>query len=184
MSIPQIHSSTLMTFHYFDHYDVTDTGNLTFKFLLNPDKLAVKRTKKEKYVLTKAGWERNFFINDLMMFSYSGTTGVFRPDELVGSVIGDVPVSSDSFNITTTKKWRHFQLLQEFFESLGEGMLQMTYWGLSKPVIGSMNDFDFVQDSEKPNHIAYSFKFTGIPRDIPTISVKFADELDYFFGGQ
>ena len=54
--------------------------------------------------------------------------------------------------------------------------MALVWWGEEKPIIGSMNDFNFTQSADDPHHIKYSFKYTGIPIELPKIKSYFKDQ--------
>lgn len=160
---------------------------LRITFLINPLKVGVSKSKKEKYILTKAGWERNYFTEDLRTYDYSGTTGAFRPDEMDGAktleqgstfqrfVKTSLGRDANVLDITQTKKWKWFKSLEEFFDRVTDGTLILVWWGHSRPTVGSMNEFKFDQSADDPFQIRYSFRFTGIPLDLPIIEGRIKD---------
>lgn len=154
-------------------------------FLINPTKLEVRLSKKEKYVLTKAGWERHFFNNDVVLYTYSGTTGAFRPDELDSKTLLNIRNGVDfisaatpdveTFDITTTRKWIKFKKIRDFFEKTKDGVMALVWWSEEKAAVGSMNDFGFTQNADDPFQILYNFKYTGVPVDLPKVETYFKD---------
>lgn len=131
-----------------------DKADTVFTFRINPARLKISRPKIEKYHLTKNGFERQFWHNDLIRFDYEGSSGVFRPHTLVNS----------RFDITTTFAWQKFRQFERFYNNCDDRVVQMTYWGYPHPYEGSLNDFSFSYDPEKnPNMITYSFKYTALP---------------------
>jgi hypothetical protein len=115
--------------------------------IANPNKLEVSMIKIETYQLTKAGYDRQFWQNDLFKLAYSGSTGAFMPryaDHPWIEYEGGRPL----YDIRDSKAW---QVFSEFFE-----FYQM---------VGSLNSFKFSMDADNnPNRIQYSFEYTGFPR--------------------
>lgn len=163
MGRPAIHTENLITFTEFDPV----TGLVRsgpFKFRINPDQLSVTKKKLEKYILTKIGYERQSWGNDLFQFQYSGSSGVFRPEET--NAADAVP-----FDITTTRAWLKLKEFERFFERQGPGVVRMRLWAEPFEYVGSMPDFNFRQDAHNPFQIRYNFTFTGIPRDAVPVEI-------------
>jgi len=151
---PVIHQENLISFIEID--PVTGEDARQFQFRINPDNLRVTKRKLEKYVLTKLGYERQTWGNDLFTYSYEGSSGVFRRDEVV--------IPSFRFDITTTAAWQKFKEFERFFEDQGEGSLRMRTWTEEFfEYIGSMPDFSFSVEANNPFRIRYNFTFIGIP---------------------
>lgn len=156
MGRPSIHTENLITFTEMDPI----TGLVRsgpFKFRINPDQLNVVKKKLEKYILTKIGYERQSWGNDLFQFQYSGTTGVFRPDETTTATV--------PFDITATKAWQKLKEFERFFERQGEGRVRMRLWAEPFEYVGSVPEFNFRMDANNPFHIRYNFTFVGVPRE-------------------
>jgi hypothetical protein len=153
-------------------FDQTQTGRdrRRFKFSLNPNKLSVTAKKLENYILTKFGYERQYWTNGLFVFSYDGRTNVFKP---ATNLSGAQP--TESFSIKDTAAYRKFMEFNNFYAEVGERNLEMTYWGYDVTFIGSLDDFSFTYDAERPFHIDYRFKFTAIPTKPIPISLEFND---------
>lgn len=133
-------------------------GDSIFAFSLNPTKLQVSRKKLEKYILTKFGYERQYWQNDLYAMAYSGTTLPFRPESTSRRDDGR------PFDITQTPAWLKFDEMDRFYrETADEREVKLSYWGMKEQLVGSLNDFSFGHDANDPFRIMYSFKFTGIP---------------------
>lgn len=143
-------------------------GPSIFAFNLNPTKLQVSRKKLEKYILTKFGFERQYWQNDLYTFSYSGTTLPFRPE---GDSRRD---DGRPFDISQTPAWLKFEEFDKFYRDVvDEREVKLSYWGMKEQLVGSLNDFSFGHDANDPFRILYSFKFTGIPLKRIGISADF-----------
>jgi hypothetical protein len=148
----------------FDH-DQAERTIQQFKFLLNPHRLSVQAAKLENYVQTKYGFERQFWGNGLFVFSYEGRTNVFKPPSDPGEAIAAI----ERFDITKTSAYQKFLEFQKFYGETGERNIEMFYWGYENTFSGSLNDFSFTYDAERPFHIDYHFKFTGLPEgQVPT----------------
>lgn len=163
MGRPTIHTENLISFTEFDPV----TGLVRsgpFKFRINPDQLTVTKKKLEKYILTKIGYERQAWGNDLFMFQYSGSTGVFRPEETGQAAV--VP-----FDLTETKAWQKLKEFERFFERQGQGRVRMRLWAEPFEYVGSLPAFSFRQDAHNPFHIRYDFTFTGVPRDVVPVEI-------------
>lgn len=134
-----------------------------FNFRINPSKLQRSRKKVERFILTKFGYERQYWGNDLHTFNYNGTTGVFKPNitaEEYAVRFGDTA----GFDIRSTEAWKNFQRFEQFFERNGHRNIYMMYWAYSHEYEGSLDDFRFEHDADRsPYSINYSFKFTGLP---------------------
>lgn len=132
---------------------------IAYTFSVNPANLKVSRKKLGSFILTKFGYERQNWGNDLIQFEYQGCTGVFRP------VSGNYPDAS--FDITTTPAWIKFQEFENFYhESSNESeLVRMQYWGYGGAVFqGVLDDFSFTYDPMKePFVIRYGFKYTCLP---------------------
>lgn len=133
--------------------------NIAFTFAVNPANLKVTRKKLGQYILTKFGYERQNWGNDLVGFEYSGATGVFRPES------GNYPTAG--FDITQTAAWLKFKEFEKFFfESANESeLVRMQFWGYGGAVFqGVIDDFSYTYDPMKePFVIRYSFKYTTLP---------------------
>jgi len=126
-----------------------------FRFRINPVSLTVTKRKLEKYVFTKIGFERQGWGNDLFQYAYAGSTGVFRRDEVV--------IPSPQFDITRTLAWQKFREFNDFWERQREGVVKMQFWGEDRrEMIGSLPDFNYTIDANRPFHIAYRFSFIGV----------------------
>lgn len=145
--------------------EVQDPTSFTFR--INPGRLKISRPKIEKYLLTKNGFERNFWHNDLIRFEYEGSSGVFRPEDRTWGF--------QRFDITTTLAWQKFRQFEKFYQLCDDRNVQMTYWGYPHAYDGSLNDFTFNYDPEKnPNMITYNFKYTALPLKYTDVTVAFA----------
>jgi len=151
-------------------------GDENFIFRLNPTTLKVTRPKLENWTLTKGGFERQFWRNDLVRFAYTGTSGAFRPDEIAfineqGLLATDVrlnsitSISSAEYDIRETFAWKKFEQFETFYRDHDEDFIQMNYWGQPRTWVGSLNGFEFDEDANNPRQIKYIFTFTGIPDD-------------------
>jgi hypothetical protein len=143
----------------------------SFIFSLNPHKLSVAVRKLENYILTKFGYERQFWGTGLFVFSYEGRTNVFRPPVSNTGIIS----ASPSFDIRKTAAYIKFVEFQQFYFSIGNNNIEMSYWGYDNSFTGSLDDFSFSYDAERPFHIDYRFKFTAIPTKPIPISLEFND---------
>lgn len=136
----------------------------TFQFWINPGSLQVRKPRIGNYTLTKAGFERYFFINDMWSFAYSGTSGVFVPesDEAAPTESNPFP---ENFDITTTAAWKKLEDLDRFYFERQEEDLRLSYPVLlgQNSLTGSLEDFSFKQDAKDPFQINYDFVFKGYP---------------------
>lgn len=150
-------------------------GDDLYTFRLNPHQLRVSRPKLENWKLTKGGFERQYWRNDLVRFVYTGLSGVFRPDEVAiinerGLIATDVRIdpilrSPGEYDIRETFAWRKFEQFEQFYNDHGEDFIRMNYWGQPRAWTGSLNGFEYDVDAKNPRLIRYSFTFTGNPRD-------------------
>jgi len=146
------------------------SGNdIRFVFQIQPSQLKRTRKKLGQYILTKFGYERQNWGNDLFTFEYSGSSGVFRPEDgwkLTGVV---------DFDVRDTHRWQVFREFEIFYEDSGndQNMVRMSYWGYEAEFIGSLDDFSFTHDVNKePYAINYNFKYTALPLRRPKIETK------------
>lgn len=144
----------------------TNNSNKTFfEFIINPSKLKITQLKLENWLLTKAGYERQFWQNELFKFEYSGSTGVFTPSVDGNIAAGPAALASDGFDITKTKAWGLFQEFNDFYLNVGPNVIAMHFWAFSSGFFyGSLNQFNYNISSDDPYRITYDFSFTGIPR--------------------
>lgn len=146
---------------------------LGFDFFINPSQLKRSRRKLGQWVLTKFGYERQNWGNDLFTFDYSGITGVFRPDD------ND---EGPSFDLRDTIAFQNFAAFEFFYEETGnrQNLVRMSYWGFTGEFVGELEDFTYTHDVYKDTHaFRYQFKFTGIPTRGATLEVvTHADETD------
>jgi len=153
-------------------------GLETYTFRLNPSQLQVTRAKLESWKLTKGGFERQFWQNDMVRFAYTGVSGAFRADEKavineqgllgVDTFGGRVIVTATNpgeYDIRETLAYRKFQQFEQFYRDHAEDFIRMNYWGQPYSWKGSLNDFTYNVDANNPRLIRYSFTFTGIPDD-------------------
>lgn len=142
--------------------DVAATASVaspTFTFRINPTRLKRSQPKVQGWPLTKAGYERKYWNEDLITFSYEGSTGVFQP------TVAQV-TSGEVFDIRTSKAYRTFTEFKRFYRTSGKSNILMTIWDEPYPFEGMLDKFDYTLDSERtPKHIIYSFVFTGFPFD-------------------
>lgn len=133
--------------------------NIAFTFVVNPAMLKVSRKKLGQWTLTKFGYERQNWGNDLIMFEYSGCTGVFRPES------GNYPTAG--FDITQTAAWIKFKEFEKFYfeQSNDSELVRMQFWGYGGAVFqGTLDEFSFTYDPMKePFVIRYQFKYTCVP---------------------
>lgn len=175
-------SGNLMVFAHSQKALVTSnpTQGQQYRFRLNPDKLSVTKGKIQKWILTKAGFERQFWGNDLYSYSYSGTSGAFRPDEILSSYGPGAPTANgvasnpkfdasqnldpSQYNITNTYAWKKFTEFERFYTRSDERPVFMSFWGESTALIGAFDHFEkHLQAEPHPRIIHYSFKFTALP---------------------
>lgn len=154
----------------FKFYGFDGDDEVDFTFIINPAQLKRSRKKVGQYILTKFGYERQNWGNDLTIFEYSGATGVFRPGD------GFPPIDTPSFDIRATSAYLKFREFEEFYENTGndQNMVRMQYWGYATAsFIGSIDDFQFTYDVMKePFVIRYSFKYTAIPERLPRVETE------------
>jgi hypothetical protein len=150
---------------------LTLEGPTTYVFRLNPDKLSVTRKKMEKWSFTKAGFERTDWDQAVIEFNYSGMFGVFRPDEPAPGFVP--PTSVETFDIRTTQAWIKFAEFEQYFRKLApEEEIEMTWWQQPYNHKGSIGEFTYDLDVERPKVIPYRFKFTAIPdQDRPEVII-------------
>lgn len=140
-----------------------------FRFRINPDRLSIRHDKNEKYVLTKAGYERQYWGNGLTVFQYSGNSGVFRPETTVQDFLSRFP--NGSFDIRLTTAWLRFREFEDFYRKTGSTNIFMYYDAYEHEWEGSLGQFNFERTANMPFHITYSFTFTGLPIDYPETSL-------------
>jgi len=129
---------------------------------LNPSKLTVVRKKLEQWVLTKAGFERIDWGQNVIEFAYTGSSGAFRLDEPIPGAVA--PQDVQDLDIRNTQAWAKFAEFEKFFRNTEEEFLEMTYWGQPYNHQGSIGDFQYDLDADtRPWSIAYRFKFTAKP---------------------
>jgi len=144
-------------------------SEVKFKFRINPNNLKRARRKLGQYILTKFGYERQNWGNDLHTFSYSGSTGTFKPED------GFDQSGPVTFDIRGTEAYEKFKSFETFYEETGnrQRLVGMQYWGFNGEFFGSLDDFDFNHSAERdPYRFLYNFKFTGIPQAQPEIEVQ------------
>lgn len=147
-----------------------------FTFRLNPSKVTVESKKINSYQLTKAGYDRQFWQNDLFVVSFSGSTGAFVPDPsqpVIRTVSGTRPI----FDLRSTKAWGDFsRFFSQFYLEVGPENIRMEFFGFDFNMIGSLDTFKWDLDSDKnPGHIIYSFVFTGFPRRYTLMATEMDD---------
>jgi hypothetical protein len=127
-----------------------------FRFRINPQSLRVRKARVQAYELTKAGYERYDFGNEMWVLSYRGTSGRLIPEDLM---VGE------TFDLTDTDAWKKMEEFDRFFTERGEETLQLTATTLLGFLYlrGSMKEFDFEQDANDPFQIRYNFTFWAFP---------------------
>jgi hypothetical protein len=140
-----------------------------FRFRINPDRLSIKNDKLERYVLTKAGYERQSWGNGLTVFSYGGSSGVFRPDVTVQEFLQRFP--GGGFDIRKTTAWLRFKEFENFYQRTGSTNVFMYFPDYDHEWEGSLSGFTFERAAMKPFQIDYQFTFTGLPIDYPITSL-------------
>lgn len=157
---------TTMVFH-----GRTSRGvELSFSFTINPSQLQISLKKLGVWKLTKFGYERQNWGNDLALFAYTGVSGVFRPN--TGQSQRGVP----TFDIRQTDAYQKLRQFEDFFLDSGNGknIVHMDYWGYSFVFEGSLDEFQMTHNVEKdPYAIRYNFKFTGVPTQRTAIEVGY-----------
>lgn len=141
-----------------------------FDFFINPSQLKRSRRKLGEFIITKFGYERQNWGNDLFLFDYSGMTGVFRPPD-----DDEDPI----FDMRDTIAWKAFTDFESFYEETGnrQNLVRMSYWGFDGEFVGEIEDFTYTHDVYKdPYAIRYQFKFTGIPTRGATLEVATHDD--------
>lgn len=132
---------------------------LVYTFIVNPANLKVSRKKLGQFTLTKFGYERQNWGNDLVIFDYSGSTGVFRPYS------GNYPDAS--FDITITPAYLKFKEFEDFFfnQANDSELVRMQFWGYDEVAFqGVLDEFSFTYDPMKePFVIRYQFKYMTLP---------------------
>lgn len=140
-----------------------------YRFRINPDRLNIKHEKIERYVLTKFGYERQYWGNGLSTFSYSGTSGVFRPNVTAAQFSLAFP---NGFDIRQTEAYLRFKEFESFYRNTGSQNIFMYYPEYSHEWEGSLSAFSFERSATKPFHLDYQFTFTGLPFFYPDVTVN------------
>lgn len=136
-------------------------GPIQYIFRLNPMKLHKTRQKLEHWSFTTAGFERMDWGQGMLVYSYSGSSGVFRLDEPASATVP--PDDIRDLDIRNTYAWSKFVEFEKYFILIKEESIRMTWWGDPYDQFGSIGEFSFDVDADHPWMIAYSFKFSAIP---------------------
>jgi len=128
-----------------------------YKFRINPQQLNVDKAKVQSKVLTKKGWELHYHNENLITRSYNGTTGYLQ-SELLSLGINDIKISP---------AWIKLKALDAFYE---ESIQNLKMYFLSEIHTGHFDSFNFVQDSEDPWQINYSFSFSSFAGESITLT--------------
>lgn len=147
---------------------IDNKPNSRYRFRINPERLSIRHEKTEKYVLTKAGYERQYWGNGLSTFQYSGSSGVFRPDITAMQYAAQYPTG---FDIRQTNAWLRFKEFESFYRNNGQQNIFMYYQEYGHEWEGSLSGFSFDRAAGKPFYIDYQFTFTGLPIDYPVTTL-------------
>lgn len=172
----KLQRNSLIRFTEIDQ-DGSRTPREQFIFRLNPSKVDCVTDKIEGYQLTKAGYDYQFWQNDLFLLSFSGTTGALVPDASSPVLIGTFG-SRPQFDIRSTKAWADFERFYfDFYLQIGQFPIRMDFFGFRFQLIGSLKGFKFGLDALN-GYISYSFSFTGLPRKYTPIATEISDFND------
>lgn len=139
----------------------------SFTFRLNPTNLKVSLKKLQQWILTKFGFERQYWGNQLWVFNYTGSSEVFKPNP------GEIDYSG-RFDITKTAAWFKFRQFENFFLDTGDQNIQMSYWAYDFMFVGTLDDFTFTCDSDRdPHRITYSFTYSAMPIIQPQVLLEY-----------
>jgi len=155
-------------------------GPAVFSLRLNPSKMDVSLRKVRKLVLTHAGYDVQYWRNEPWTFSYTGSSGVFRPDEQTFIVPEQADPNkaatlsgNEPFDIRLSKAWQKFEDFQRFYFETQERNLSILFRG--ETMIGYLDDFRFSEDANSPFHIEYSIAATIFSREFQQVELKSTD---------
>ena len=141
-----------------------------FRFRINPMLLEVRTPKITASTLTKAGYERSHFGNDWTRWSYSGSTGAFRPPNVIERAADLAQVvdpqarkaflaqvfTSTEFDITQSPVWKKFKRWDLFCRRhIGETVMYFD----GQIARGTMTEHAYTRDGNAPFFINYRFVF-------------------------
>jgi len=155
----------LLSFSKIQLAGLPSSANVRYRFRINPERLSIRHDVIEKYVLSKAGYERQDWGNGLSTFQYVGTTGVFKPD-VSASVYAEL--FPNGIDIRQTNAYRRFKEFEQFYRTNRQQNVFMYYQEYDHEWEGSLSGFSFDKSAGKPFHLDYQFTFTGMPIDYPS----------------
>jgi hypothetical protein len=147
------------------------TDRAIHRFRLNPRRISFSEEKIVQVVLTKGGWDKQFWRlgsdndnasgNKLIQIVFEGQTGsLVPPDFFLRQGISDIRLSP---------AWRSFVLLQDFFRSRN-GDLRMIFEG--DVYEGHSGTFSFTLEADNPFLVNYRLNFFAYPERIYRIANK------------
>jgi hypothetical protein len=151
-----------------------------FRFRINPNKLSVPKKKIADIKYTGAGWDIDIRGQELIMYSYKGSTGSLVPDNILNGVT--LPYLNELFSImnlgqeltgnyfyrfpqlTSNPKLSSayivFKLFELFWEQNNDDLL--IFWE-DECYLGKFLNFTYEIDGMNPYQIMYSFDFAVYP---------------------
>jgi hypothetical protein len=153
--------------------------NAIFRFSINPQNATFTKNKVQAVTLTKAGYELQYWRNQMIGIAYVGRSGAFQPPsqtlQNLGASVQDVKnltagALGNSLNdIRLSPAWLKFQRFQDFYDT-ASGDLMMVFDGVFYQ--GFFEDFSFSQDANNPFIINYNFKFSAYPDKVYNLFTK------------
>lgn len=147
------------------------TDRAIHRFRLNPRRISFSEEKLVQTVLTKGGWDKQFWRlgsdnenasgNKLMQITFEGQTGSLVPSEFF--------LRQGITDIRLSPAWRSFLLLQDFFRS-HNGDLRMIFEG--DVYEGHSGTFAFTLEADNPYLVSYRLTFMAYPERIYRIANK------------
>ena len=134
---------------------------LYHKFRINPDNLTVGNKKVDSIVYTKKGHERQYHGEDLVTFTYRGSTGYMQ------SYLRSIGINDIRFS----EAWAKFEGFKKFYTD-SEDDVNMYYDGAVYE--GFFGNFNYRKDANDPFQIKYDFIFTAYPNQVHNISTAFS----------
>jgi hypothetical protein len=151
-----------------------------FRFRINPNQLNVTRDKVQSLVLTKKGYDNQYWRNKMVSLSYKGRSGYFRPPSVSLREMGvnegtlrrmeSNPIVKNIMNDTRLSyAWLKFQRFQEFYDTRESDMV-LIFDGIF--YTGFFETFNWSQSTDSPYVIQYDFKFLAYPDQIYNLFTK------------
>mgnify|MGYP001020420793 CR=1 FL=1 len=159
---------------------LNSAADAVFRFTINPMNADVSKGKVRTVTQTKAGFETQYWRNNLMRISYKGKTPAFKApiNYLTGgakdtltknsSIIGQ-GINNVLSDIRLSPAWIKFQRFQEFYDNQ-QGDSVMIWDGVF--YLGWLDDFNFTVEGPRPESISYSFVFIAYPDKIVNLFTK------------